>query len=448
MTRPHLLTPRRVLASGLALAAAATLTLTASGTAAQAAAAPKSKITPYAFSATGFGTIVNASDVRLRSARTAYSLIGCTKRSGLNNTNNIAAADLNGQVRVGAVTTAQTTGITAAGTTYVRSTTTIASINLGSDEAGIQIRGLRGVSTAYAGKSGKLNANSTFTFTDLGPIGGQELPEPLNHPADIILQELAKSGPITIPGFGVIKLGQVAKAVGRDIARSGSIGLEFRMFGADQTSGTADDSNVLIGRSYARITRSATYGVFSGGSWGLDASLLDGSVVLGRNAFIPLQCEGTRGRVRTDAVAGLNLGGADQLIVSGVREQVYGLQDARKRGGRGWSRSTIAAVDLGGGQLKISAIDAYARVFRSSSNRLYRAHVQTIGSMTVNGEEHAIPDPGQAIEIPGLARIEVPKPVITKYGIDVTGLRITLLGGSAANTVVNLANTSVAVRRY
>jgi hypothetical protein len=446
---PSLMTPavarRRRLALPVTLAAAMVASLALAAPAAPASAA--TTVTKYAYSATGFGTKVTAEDAEMRSGMTAYSLIGCTKAAGVHNANTASASDLNDQVRVGNVRTDQRSLVNAAGTSMVESVTNVASIEVGDDSLGFRITGLQGISRAYATKGDKLNAASTFTFSDLQPLGGTTLPPPLDQPADVILDELA-NGPVTVPGLGVIKLGQVAKAVSTQVARSGSIGMEIHMFGQDGANGGTDDSDVLIGRSYARINRAATHGVFSGGAWGTDGTMGDGSVVLGRNPFSPMSCEGTRGQVRSTSLSNLNLVSLNQLLLGTVVNRVYGVQNTPAGGATGWVESSSSSLNMGGGALQMSDVLARAKVIRSSTNRYYPTAVQRIGSITANGEPQPVPAPGETLTIPGVATIEVPLPVRTTRGISVVGAKVTLLGGSAVGSVINVASAKLELRAY
>ena len=242
--------------SGLGVTLAATSMVLVGGTSPATAAT----VTKYGFSAAGFGTKVTSTDASLQSGMTAYSLIGCTKAAGAHNSNMVAASDLNDQVHAGSATTDQRSLVSAAGSSIVQSVTKVSSIEIGDDSLGFRITNLQGTSRAYATKGGNLNALSTFTFGSLEPLGGTTLPPPLDQPVDVILDQLASDGPVTIPGLGIVQLGHVAKAVGALSAQSGSIGLQVHLFGQDQANGGGDDSDVLIGRSYARITRSATHG--------------------------------------------------------------------------------------------------------------------------------------------------------------------------------------------
>ncbi len=430
--------------SGLGLTLAATSLVLIGG----AGPATAATVTKYAFSAAGFGTKVTSTDASLQSGMTAYSLIGCTKAAGAHNSNMVAASDLNDQVHAGSATTDQRSLVSAAGSSIVQSVTKVSSIEIGDDSLGFRITNLQGTSRAYATKGGNLNALSTFTFGSLEPLGGTTLPPPLDQPVDVILDELASDGPVTIPGLGIVQLGHVAKAVGSLSAQSGSIGLQVHLFGQDQANGGGDDSDVLIGRSYARITRSATHGVFSGGSWGIDGSMLDGTISLGRNPFTPMSCEGTRGVIRTTTASSLNFANLNQLLLGSVENRVYGVQDTPKGGATGWTESSTSGFNMGAGQLQINGVLARARVVRTSTNNYYPTAVQRIGSITANGTSQPVPDPGESITIPNVAKIEVPRPVKTTRGVSVIGARVTLLGGTAANTVIDLATAELYMKAY
>ncbi len=87
-------------------------------------------------------------------------------------------------------------------------------------------------------------------------------------------------------------------------------------------------------------------------------------------------------------------------------------------------------------------------MIRSSTNRYYPTATQRIGSIVANGTARPVPAPGQSVTIPGVAKIEVPRPGKTARGITVVGARVTLLSGSAANTVVNVASAKLEMKAY
>lgn len=398
----------------------------------------------YLLAASGYGTRVQSGTLGLQSAPTAYSVIGCGKVTGVTRTNSVTEAHTD-QVQVGAVTTSQRS-VYLNGTSIARSITAVASVNVGTDDLGLRITGLRGISDARADRYGRLSASHHFTFTGISGLG-VDLPYPLNRPVDVIIRQLTGGRPVVIPGLGELSLGSGGRTVTSSYARATGVGLQLLHYGADRQKGTADDSDVTLVRSYAFLSKAAPYGVFAGGAWGIDATALDGAVQVGRNPYTPLHCQGTGGTVRSQSLAGLNLLNLDQLEIGAMTNRVYGRQGIPTRGITGWDESRVASLRLAGGALDVSGIRATARVVRTSDNRFLRYWGQSIGTLKVNGQTRAVPNPGQALEIPGLARVEVPRRVLTANSVKVTALRITLLDGTAAGTVINLGNAQ-ALGRY
>ena len=64
----------------------------------------------------------------------------------------------------------------------------------------------------------------------------------------------------------------------------------------------------------------------------------------------------------------------------------------------------------------------------------------------IDGEEHAIPDPGQAINVPGVAKLEFFRTVRSKRGLQVAALRVSLLDGTGA--VIDLGQARTYIARY
>lgn len=414
------------------------------GTASSATAA--TAYSTYALSSHGFTSQVDSGVLSLRSAPTAYSVLGCSRKTGYTRTNNLAQAD-NGEAKIDAARTVQQSYKNSGHYTVLSSTSTAAAATFGSSTFGIKITGLRNVAKVYATRTGRLHASSTFTFADIKAVGPTPLPAALNQPASVILKQLAANGPVLIPGIGTLKLGAQGAATNSTTARAAGTGLQVHLFGADQVNGTADDSDVTLVRSYAQLSKAATNGLFSGAAWGLDASAVGGIAAAGQNPYTPLGCLGTKGEVVTRSLVGLDLASSNQVAANGLRNRVYGRQNAPSGGLTGWTESAIADVDVAGG-LHVEGIRARAKAVRSRSGRVSQASTQVIGSITVNGTPHAVPSPGQSFTIPNLATVAVPKPVKTSNGIRVTALRVTLLSGSAAQSVINLGNATVSVRLH
>jgi hypothetical protein len=416
-----------------------------------ASAATTTALSPYSFTSRSFGSQVTASQAGLRSAPATSSGIGCTKQTGATSDNTAETDDANAQVHSDRVATSNYTYRTTAGTDGVRSLTTIASSAVGNSSLGLAIKGLDGMSNAYATKGGALNAASRFTFDDVTPTGSQAgslptaLKNLLNGPTKGVLDKLNAGQSIVIPGLGVLKLGAVDRKVGTGSAESGSTGLEIDLYGTDGVAGGGDDSSALLGSTHARIARSATSGLFGGTANGLRANRSDGTVVVGPQETATLPCEGTAGAHRTTGLAQLNLANLNQLVVGGLQNTVYGEQNTPAGGRTGRTETSIDSLKLGS-RLTVTDIVSAAQVVRTATGGITRSVTQKVGSIRAGGKTYTVPKPGETLTIPGVAVIEVPQAKNTTYGVQVTGLRVTLLGGQSPDTVVNLANTKTEIR--
>jgi hypothetical protein len=402
---------------------------------------------PYLMGAVAYGTNILSDTVGASSGPTAYSSIGCAHQVPLVYKNNVAGVQNNPAVTVGAVTSTTTATKDAAGDTVATAVSKVASVNVGNSTMALTINALTGTSKAWATKAGVFHAASTLNIGDMSltqsgtPVGGS-LGDLLNGPVSTIISTL-KKGPITIPNFAELRLGGTGQATSARAAKSGTIALRVLVFGQDGAAGGGDDTKVVVGRSVAQISKYTDPGIFGGEAHATELSLLNGVATGGRNVLQPLPCAGTGGVIVKHSAAAVNLGGLNQLVIGAAEADAYARRGTPAGGSTAWTAGRVASVNLGGGQLKINGIAAVAKVVRDSHGRLHRSWSQTIGSITASGTPHAVPAPGQTLEIPGVARIEVPKATLTTTGEQVTALRLTLLNGTAATSVINLGNAKV-----
>lgn len=414
------------------------------------AAAATTTVTPYAISASAYGSKVDSGLTGLRSGATAPAGIGCTKLVGDDRRNSLAASDASPQVITKGTRNRSFSLRTDAGRVLVRSTSDITTTRVGDGSLGLVIQGLQGLSVVSATKEGTLSASSDFTFADISTTGtdATSLPTPLqgllNGPTQDVLDALGAGRTITVPGLGVIRLGAADKTVTSTVAEADSAGLEIDLFGADRAAGGGDDSVVTLGVTKARLSKSPTKGLFSGSARGLQANTPDGTVLISPKSVASIPCEGTSGQVRTRALAAVDVLSLDQLAAAGLQNRVFGVQDTPQGGRTGYTESTVASVSLGD-QLTIRGILARARVVRTATGTIQRLPTQEIGSIRANGTTYPAPEPGAPLVIGGVAKIEVPEPVSSTYGLQVTGLQITLLSGSRAGAVISLANTRTTI---
>lgn len=411
------------------------------------AEAALSKYTNYGFEGAAFGTYAATGQVGVTSGRTAHSFMGCTRRVGVTINRSVATVATNPYLNIGGVATFTKTYRLANGTVGERSQAAVAAVTLGDPNGvNIQIKGLKTTTNAFATKDKKFHTSVSFTSADIAANTGTPLDDVLNM-AGATIGDLLKAvtdaagGVLTIPGLGEIKLGGTSTKKFYSYAEANAVALNVQLYGPDSAKGGGDDIIVRVGRSRSRINRNTTSGVFRGFAQPATATLVENLLQVGPLGEQRLGCQGTNGQVRSNAVAGIDLGNAGLIKVGGVEGSVYGLQKS-DGSAKAWARAKVAGIKLGNADssLEIKGIIGQANVTKYPSGKVSRGiGGSTILSLIVNGEAHPIPVPGDTIEIPGLARIEfmvVSKP--TLRDIKVTAIRITLLDDTPGVVVVNL----------
>ncbi|MBC9732662.1 choice-of-anchor P family protein [Nocardioides marmotae] len=409
---------RRILPIGAATAlmvASAVLTVPGSAQAEPVDRAPAAKVkTEFAMKATGYGTRVQGGAVPLQSGTTAYQTIGCTNKAGLSRKNDLAAVSLPGLGEVEGVRTRVNTFTNKKlGRTSVVSQHDVARVKLGP----LVLRGVSSKATVWHDKDG---FHQSVETTLLGiRAGNQTFPIP------------APNVPITIPGVATVHLGDQNGYANKQGAYAAGNAIKVVLHPTDTV--------VRIAHSAAKMNRGVKSGRFRGQAHGTQIDALDENIRSGPLPLSYMPCQGTNGKVREKAVAGLDLAG--QIVVGAVRNRQMGKQDQKKA--TGWTESTVAGIKLG--PLEINAVKARANVTRFRDGRIKRnANGTTIGEIVVNGQAQAIPPIGQALEIPGLLRLEAGIVEKTRLGIKVTALRLTLLDGTGAT--VDLGNARMEIR--
>jgi len=468
-------TSARRFRSLFAVASTAALTTALVAVSAPPAAHAGGRPTDYAFTAFAYGTKVKAAAGELRSGRTAPSWIGCTRQAGKTRTNEVLGVDApnnNPLVDLGAITSQSSTfkkkkqGI-AAGT---RSTSTVASVVLGLQDAQVPtpeltINGLTTTATAWATTDGKLHASTDSSVLDINlvvPPTGTPLDEPLAQLLALVDDQVAptldqvvallqqNNGAIEIPGLGKLELGYSRTGVGARQAVALALSLRVTLYGLDGAAGGADDSTLKIGRSYARIIGDMPHAVMGGSGWAADADLVGGTAHIGDIVPKQLPCQGTDGETRSKALASATFPG---VSIAGLQGRANGrITDAGRV--RAWTEGSVAHVALGSGEMALTIDGIVGRVNLATDKRgrLVRRDTEgTIpGVLTFQGQSHTLPL-GEAPELPPelAALISIQTGVLDQSdarGLKVTALRITLLEGTAAGTVVNLGNAKASIR--
>ena len=408
-------------ALSLALTAASAVFVIGATQGAADAAAPVA--TRFAYAASGYGTNVVGGQVPAGSDTTAYMVIGCTNLAGLARENHEAASPMGGFGQLGAVTTK--VGTSKVGTTFSSfSKSTVASLTMGDASLGtISIEGISSTSRAFHDPTGFHSTTTTkvaeITFT--GPVGG---PQTLEIPTP--------GQPIEIPGLAKISIGTSTKTAGAIGARAVANALVVEFF--------PSQTKIIVAHTQARINGGITEGIMRGGAHASKATALDDNLTSGMTPYQPLPCMGTHGKVLTKKTAKVDLGG--QVIIDGLTASVMG--DQKPGVAWGFARSSVAEINLGGGQLVVTGIVGKVAATRKDGVVKSNFAGTTIGTIMVGGEEMAFPDT-DVIEIPGVLKLERSIVTKTKIGIQVIALRITLLDGTGA--VIDLGTAKLAIAR-
>jgi hypothetical protein len=409
--------------------------------------------TDYGFGTSAFGSRVVAGAPGLEAERTAFSYLGCTRMAGKTDSNYVASADVPAvapRVHLSGIASRSTTFATRSGQVGTMSHDRIAEVVLGeANGQHITIDGLTVRSRAWADKADRLHAANAISSVDIGSNTGTPLDDVLNA-ADAGIEDLTAAirengGSYTIPGLGTLSLGHSTKLVKPGYAKAS---LELIALRLDPL-----ETRVVIGRSSARIDRGAPAGVMSGAGWGAEVpAVLGGTASTGRLALQPLRCLGTDGDVKRSDLPGLDLGNQGAISLGTLSGFSSGVQ---KRNGfiQGWTKGQVADANLGD-QLALEGIVGKATVTRTETGRLTTSiKGSKILSLTVGGESHEVPDPGESILIgqPGseIAKVTFFEKSRTKSSIRVTAATIELLNnfqGAPTGTVIRLGNAKTALR--
>ena len=399
----------------------------ATGSSVATAGAARAVPTSFALETFGYGSRVRGGQVPAGSGSTAYQVIGCTNNAGVSRENHEAQEALPGIGTASQVATRTWTTTNDSGVVTSHSRSTIARIVLADSPLGsLEINGIKSVSKAWHDAAGfHADTSSAIGSITLTPPGGEPQEQALPTPDQ----------PLDIPGLVTITVGNPRKAVDANgaVARNEVIRIDS----------AASGSKARIGHTYAEISGGIKHGIFGGFSSGSRINAADGSVTSGRTPYQPLPCQGTDGQVQTRSIAGANLG--DQVVVGAENAKQMAKQTADKAWG--YEQGSVASIDIGGGQLHVDGIIGRVNVLRQGGSfNAVSADIKgtTVGTITANGQEYSFPDT-DALKIPGVAvlRRNITDPI--RGGLQVTALRITLLEGSQAGTVINLGQAKLRI---
>ncbi|MEJ7833154.1 MAG: choice-of-anchor P family protein [Nocardioides sp.] len=418
---------RRTIPLGMAMVLATSLCLlTPTGTSANSSSAKpgtSNDATGFALYSSGFGSRVRGGEVPAGSDNTAFTVIGCTQKAGVMRRNFEAEVTIPGLgVAEGVTTKLWTEEKNGVVSSY--STQRIAKISIPSSDGSLEIRALATLSRAFHDSQGfHTESTSEVAAIVLRPPSGPEQTFAIPTPNE----------PLLIPDLARIALGDVIEKVTPGGAAVTTAALDIQVF--------PTDTRATLARSKARINDGIKSGLFKGFVAGTRARGLDDNVQSGSTPLLVMPCQGTRGKIKKEAIARVNLG--DQIVVRGLDTQQSSEQTEARA--TGFERARIAEVNLGDGELVIKGITAQVNVTRLRNGTLQRdAKGTEIARIVFGGETREFPRSG-VIEIPGLVRIEDQITTQVKDGIKVVALRITILDGTGAE--IDLGTAELRIRK-
>jgi hypothetical protein len=403
------------------LAASTVLAPTTASPAATSAGDQERGRTPYAFTASAYGSRLAGGEIPADSGRTAWSLLGCTKSTGRSHDNHLAEINVGDYGTVSGIRS-RTWSTQKGSTVASKALTKIGAIELGSGNAKLVIDGVTLKTKAWHDSSGFHKAGSARILTIKAKVGGAALPIPANPSPGQTLE---------IPGLAKITFLGGASSKSAHHATIAQRALRIRL---------ADGSVLVIGSARSNISDKAVTGVLTGWGRAASADVLDTAVTSGKVAAQPLRCLGTDGKWVNNHTAGVDVPGV--LEIGAASGAVKGAQrDARN--GYAHTRGRIAHVLLSD-QLEIGAIEAHARVIKRNGKLTKSIKGTSVAYIKAAGEKFEVPDPGQSITIPGLAKITVAKKFPGKYGVRVIAVQVKLLGGDLAT--INLGEAAAKIK--
>lgn len=288
----------------------------------------------------------------------------------------------------------------------------------------VQLRGIESVARVIKNADGSYTGRSNATLLGLR-IAGQPVPIPTGD----------EPQRFEIPGLGELafNLGGTSKIPGGRQAFNLAVRLTL-----------ADGTKLQLARSQAKLSQSDV-GIFRGGAWGTEVPTVLDLVKSGRTGFVPMPCKGTDGDTRDNDTAEVDVPG---VLNVGATESTVRTREFRGGTANAVSRSTLAGISLGDGSLVIEAIKAKALVAKDARGRITkRIPTSQVLGITFDGETQTLPVDGQALEIPGVAKLETQVVTKTRRGLKVTALRVTLLDAAPDPIVVDLGNAAAYIVR-
>ncbi|GCD88311.1 hypothetical protein [Nocardioides sp. LS1] len=368
--------------------------------------------TNFGYKGDVYGAKVLVDGVELRTLKDAYAQQRCTSYAGREVVkNSTVSVPGNDYVHVSALSSStETYRDAAAGLNGVKGISTVGDVVLGATDGStpkLSLQGLRSISNAfYDAKTGTFGHQETFTAPELTitnlpdgiPPELQDLLDTLTQTggqvtgAVIDVLQQATGGVIEIPGLGSIGLAGVKSgSATSDHAISETYALRL------MTDLTGHPTVLELGRARTRIARPVPGGVFRSTAMGLD--MFSGNALhMGNLGQRSIPCEGTGGKVKKQHLADASvLGGLATL--TGIDYAFMGKQ-LSDGSARGMVSSKLGKITLDSIGLEIDGIASTVHMYKpAGTNRVRKSIDTSIAKILVNGEEVAVPKPGETIEL-------------------------------------------------
>src|SRR5262249_14609987 len=255
-----------------------------------------------------------------------------------------------------------------------------------SSQGSLAINGISSQSRAYHDPTG-FHASTVTSVGDLTYT-------PANGGAPQTFAAPTPNQPVAIPGLATVYAGQTRAAK----TATGSVADAYAL----RVDVIPTGSSLRVAHSHAELHGGLVRGVFGGHSAATKVvTALDGTTSSGPDPLTVMPCQGTYGKVRSQALAHLNLGG--QAIVRGATSSDRAAQTAARA--TGYERGSIERLNLGGGQVIVTGIVGKATVTRTRDGVRRSARGTQIGTVKVNGQTQSFPPTG-VLEIPHVAKLE------------------------------------------
>ena len=316
-----------------------------------------------------------------------------------------------------------TTGTTGSGknvATY--STHEIASLRLEvPDLLGLEVKAISATSRASHDATGYHAETDVQVGRIVLRLAGQEV---LHLP-------IPKPGaPVEVPGLLSISIGKEKRVASPAGARAKADGLVIRII----PTGT----RVQVAHTAARLERGIQRGLFFGKANATRVRALGDVLRSGPQPLQVIPCVGTGGEVRSKSLASVHVPGL--LQVNGAAASATGRQSKGRAAGT--MAASVAHADVLNGTLVLDAIRARAHVVRSKHDLDADSKGTTIGEILLNGQPISLAALDD-VEIPGVLRVDTDVVTRSKSGLDVVGVRVTLLDGTGA--VIDLAHAELEI---